>query len=247
MKKGSPTVALSALDEKRFGIKSAKASLQGAEDLPEVMGFCQEHGVRFLIARCPTRELKAVQELERLGFLLMDTLIYYSCSLERESIPDGEEGAAVRLIRPGEEDQVKCVAKESFKGYCGHYHADERLDRKTCDEVYTDWAYNSCISREVAAAVLVGELGGKVQAFATLSLRSPQEGEGVLFGVAPAFHGKGIYRQLMINGMKWCVEQGLQHMLVSTQIINTAVQKVWVRLGFEPGMSYYTFHKWFAD
>jgi hypothetical protein len=34
-------------------------------------------------------------------------------------------------------------------------------------------------------------------------------------------------------------------MLISTQITNVAVQKVWTRLGFEPSRSYYTFHKWF--
>ena len=34
-------------------------------------------------------------------------------------------------------------------------------------------------------------------------------------------------------------------MVLSTQVTNLAVQKVWSRLGFEPSRSYYTFHLWF--
>jgi hypothetical protein len=36
----------------------------------------------------------------------------------------------------------------------------------------------------------------------------------------------------------------MARMVVSTQITNLAVQKVWVRQGFELTGSYYTFHLW---
>jgi hypothetical protein len=45
--------------------------------------------------------------------------------------------------------------------------------------------------------------------------------------------------------MAWCASRGAARMMVSTQINNVAVQKVWARLGFEPNYAYYTFHKWF--
>jgi GNAT superfamily N-acetyltransferase len=83
--------------------------------------------------------------------------------------------------------------------------------------------------------------------FATLRLNNPEEGEGVLFGVGPLAQGQGIYRSFMIHGMEWCLQQGMTRMVVSTQITNIAVQKVWTRLGFEPSHAYYTFHKWFDD
>ena len=166
---------------------------------------------------------------------------------DRQSIPlgGGQPRDQQRPVRPGDDEQVRQVAAESFRGYFGHYHADPRLDSRLCDEVYVSWAVRSCLSREVAGEVLVAELDGRVAGMATLRMNDSEEGEGVLFGVAPAAQGHGIYRSFMIRAMEWCRAQGATRMVVSTQITNLAVQKVWTRVGFEPSHAYYTFHKWF--
>jgi len=91
----------------------------------------------------------------------------------------------------------------------------------------------------------VGTIERRIVAFATLRRNSAEEGEGVLFGVAPEAQGRGIYRSLMIGAMLWFRTRGTARMVVSTQVTNAAVQKVWTRLGFEPWKSNYTFHKWF--
>ncbi|NLX09310.1 MAG: GNAT family N-acetyltransferase [Chloroflexi bacterium] len=238
-------VKLSALDTERFGVPSARVDDVSAETLPAVLAFCRAHGVTFLIARCPTSDLKAAQAMEQAGFLLMDTLIYYARDLHRSPIPPDSGQVPVRPLLPGDEEQVRQVAREAFSGYSGHYHADERLDRAQCDAVYTSWAERSAVSREVAGEVLIADLDGQVAGFATLRMNSPDEGEGVLFGVAPFAQGRGIYRSFMVRGMEWSLGQGARRMVVSTQITNLAVQKVWTRVGFEPSGSYYTFHKWF--
>jgi len=49
------------------------------------------------------------------------------------------------------------VGRELFHGYLGRYHADDRLDRGKCDELYTSWAYCSCVSREVADEVFADQ------------------------------------------------------------------------------------------
>jgi GNAT superfamily N-acetyltransferase len=183
--------------------------------------------------------------MEREGFLLMDTLLYYARNLATAPVPEDTGSVPIRPVRPGEEDDVMRVAAESFRGYYGHYHADPRLDCEACDAVYSSWAYRSCVSRDVADEVLVADVDGAVAGFATLRLNTPAEGEGVLFGVAPAAQGRGIYRSFMVEAMRWCVEQGAEDMVVSTQVSNTAVQRVWARLGFTASRSYYTFHKWF--
>jgi GNAT superfamily N-acetyltransferase len=103
----------------------------------------------------------------------------------------------------------------------------------------------SCTASDVADEVLVAEKGGEVLGFATLRLNSPAQGEGVLFAVVSAAQGQGIYRSFMIGGMHWCAARGATSMVVSTQLTNIAVQKVWVRVGFEPDHATYTFHKWF--
>lgn len=237
---------LSNIDKERFGVTTVKTPLMKVEDIPYVLDFCDKQHAEFLIARCKTSDLDTVHEMERLGFLLMDTLVYFQKNLEKKTFPYDNSKILIRPLSNGEELIVKDIATNSFKRYFGHYHADRRLSRDECDKVYIDWAYKSCISKDASNHVLIAELGGDIAGFATLRMNDSIEGEGVLFGVSPFCQGKGIYRLLMIGGMNWCVSEELSKMIVSTQITNVAVQKVWTRLGFEPSYSYYTFHKWFC-
>jgi GNAT superfamily N-acetyltransferase len=242
----APALAeISALDSERWQAVTAKASAVNAAALPAILAMCRTNAVRFLIARCAAENLAAAQAMEGEGFMLMDTLVYFARRLTANLPQDDAAAVAIRPYAPGDEAGVRAVAMRSFSGYMGHYHADARLDRAQCDALYTDWAERSCLSRQVADEVLIGVANGAVVAFATLRLNDTDEGEGVLFGVAPEAQGKGIYRSLMIAGMHWCRGRGRSSMVVSTQVTNIAVQKVWARLGFEPAKAYYTFHKWF--
>jgi GNAT superfamily N-acetyltransferase len=238
-------IHLSQIDEDRFGIRAARAKHVTSDTLSQVLDFCHTNGVVFLIARCSSAHLDAAQAMEQSGFLLMDTLVYFKFDFAKKPMPEDKGDTLVRPMRPGEAAAIKAVAVESFKGYFGHYHADPRLDRSKCDETYTSWADLSATSRDVADEVLVADIDGQIAGFATLRLNRPEEGEGVLFGVAPFAQGRGIYRAFMVNALHWVRAQGCTSMVVSTQITNIAVQKVWSRLGFEPNRSYYTFHKWF--
>jgi GNAT superfamily N-acetyltransferase len=206
---------------------------------------CAAHRVGLLIARCAVADVRAAQAMERRGCSLMDTLVYYACDLRRVAIPPRDAVIAVRAVRSGDEPAVAAVAAEAFRGYVGHYHTDPRLDRAKCDEAYVYWARRSCLTPGVADAVLVAEADGVLVGFATLCRRTAGEGEGVLFGVKPAVQGKGVYRSLMIGAREWWVTAGATRMVVSTQLANLAVQKVWTRLGFEPRGGEHTFHKWF--
>ena len=245
MKPALSPIYLSAFDEERFAVRTARAPAMTLDNLPLTLDFCKKNEVVFLIARCMAADLSTAQAMEREGFYLMDTLIYYTRDLEKSPIPPDSGKIQVRFIRHGEEENVKIVAAESFRGYFGHYHADERLDRAKCDEAYVDWAFRSCVSHEVADEILIADLNGAIAGFATLRLNEPEEGEGILFGIHPSAQGQGIYRSFIIRGMEWCRSKGASRMIVSTQITNIAVQKVWTRVGFEPSHAYYTFHKWF--
>lgn len=240
-------ISLSAIDEERFGIKTAKVEKMGLQDIPDVMRFCEEYKVRLLLARCPTNDLPTVQELERKGFLLMDTLIYYSCNLRKNSPPEYVSEIKIRPFKPGEEKIIKSIAAEAFNSYIGHYHADSRLDKTKCNETYADWAYKSCLHKEVADQVFVAELKEKVIGFGTVRANSSDEGQYILAGILKPYQGMGTYRMILINCMKWCIARNIGTIITATQITNMAVQKVWIRLGFDPSLSYYTFHKWFTE
>jgi GNAT superfamily N-acetyltransferase len=214
------------------------------EDLPAVFDFCDRNDVELLIARCAVEDIEVAQALESAGAQLMDTLIYYSRDLTKSPVPQESASVVIRPLQPGDEVAVGDVAAASFKNYSGHYHADSRLDRAKCDEAYTSWAVRSCLSREIAAEVFLAEFDGRPAGFATLRVNSAEEGEVVLNAVAPFAQRYGIYRHLVITAMNWCLSWGANRVLISTQITNIAVQKVWVRLGFEPKRAYYTFHRW---
>ncbi|HQG31978.1 MAG TPA: hypothetical protein PLA83_08620 [Deltaproteobacteria bacterium] len=171
-------ICLSKIDEDRFGIKTAKALVSSVSDVREAMGFCKSHQVELLIARCPVTGLEAAQEMERQGFSLMDTLMYFSHDLKKIPIPEEIQGVAIRRAEPGEELLVKDVAGESFRGYLGHYHADPRLLREECNEVYIDWAYRACTSPRRTGEVFVAESDGRIIGFGTMGINDEREGEG---------------------------------------------------------------------
>lgn len=234
--------ALSPLEEQRFGVRTVRVNAFERAELPALLAFCRANAVRMLIVRCASTDLASVQALEQAGGRLMDTLVYYGLELARK--PPAPLAARVRLARDEEVEPLVAIAQESFRGYHGHYHADARLAREACDATYTSWVQRSVLDRSVADAVYTCELDGRLAAFATLRTNSPEEGEGVLFGVAPWAQGRGIYADLIAAGIEWCRARGLARMAVSTQVTNLAVQKVWVRHGFEPTGSYYTLHLW---
>lgn len=240
-------ISLSEIDRQRFEVITAKATLESNADVDELMQWCGSQKVQMLIARCATTDLALVQKLEQSGCFLTDTLVYFSkrhIAATSVALPDGY---STRLANADDADAVARLAGVTFAGYLGHYHADPYLDNRVSDQVYIDWAASSCAKPGVADAVLLIENGEEIAAFATLKLHGAREFEGVLFGVHPGHQGKRLYHALMQLAQNWAHEKNIPHMVVSTQVTNLAVQKVWCRQGFEPSKSYYTFHKWFDE
>ena len=238
-------VTFSEIDSARFGVRVARAHIV-SDSLATALDFCTRERIDLLVARCGTGDLKAVQAMGAERFLLMDTLLYYSFDLRKRKIPEERGEVRVRRLQRGDEAEIPRVAAAAFKGYMGHYHADRRLDPRQCDEAYRSWAERSCIPGEAADGVLVAEAEGKVAGFATLRLNSPREVEGLLYAVAPESQGQGICPLLMIHSLHWSRDQGADRMVISTQVTNVSMQKVWCRTGFEPSHSYYTYHRWFT-
>lgn len=237
-------VKRSPLDETRFGIRTARAMDISIQSLPQVLEFCRAEKIRLLIARCSSKQLPVAQAMEALGFSLMDTLVYFQHPLE--NIPVCHK-IPIRSAGADDREQICAIARTAFRGYDGHYHADPRLDRTACDELYVDWAGRSCSQKELADEVLIAEPDGNPVGFLTLKKTGNTEADGRLYAVAPQAQGRGIGQALLVAGLNWCRERGLRRMIISTQITNLASQVSWVRVGFTPSESFYTFHKWFDE
>jgi GNAT superfamily N-acetyltransferase len=241
-------IALSELDTRRFGYTVAKATLAPDSDVAELIPWCEQRGVVLLVARVPVGDTSSVQWLEQRGAFLADVLVHYVRTVDAPPpAPVGPQGLGVRSATPADVARITAVSRACFTGYAGHYHADPRLDRALCDEVYVDWARRACSGEADAADVLVGELDSRIVGFAVLSLPSGTEADGSLFGVEPTHQRRGIFRALLRASLVWAASRGRSRFLYSTQLSNLAVQGVLVREGFEPQKAFVTLHKWFAS
>lgn len=237
--------SLSKIDQFRFGVVTAKLNIEAGGEIAELFASASKNQVELMIIRVLADNLTVVQELENEGAFLTDTLVYYKKNEMQQCSENLPQGYVSRVATPTDASRLEVVALATFAGYFGHYHSDSHLNKRDCDLVYSSWAAASCTSKNVADAVLLIEKNDVIAAFATIKTTSDGEIEGVLFGVAPEHRGKGLHSSLMTISQNWGVKNKYKSMITSTQLINTAVQKNWCRLGFEPVKSYYTFHKWF--
>lgn len=231
----------------RFGYRMARLDLDSVcepTDAERIVDLCRSSKVEMLTLRVPTEKIALVQALEALEFRSMDCLVYYQCSTENLP-PFKPFTVAIREATGADTTAVAEIARICFSNYFSHYHADPRLDRVKVSEAYIDWAQRSCSDRQTASCVYLPIVDGIVAGFITLRQNSPTEGEGVLNAVHPTFAGAGIYGQLINRSKQWCRDNGLQRMIISTQIDNLKVQQVWSNRGFHLYKSYYTLHRWF--
>ena len=239
--------ALSHIDSARFGICVSKAVGVKASDVSNVLDFCSDNKVALLIARCDISEIETVHKFEQAGFLMMDTLIYYSCDLSSVNVSGRSNPIAfIESASRSDADLIRKFAYRVFSGYTGHYQVDPRLNMTDCNEIYPDWAYNYCLSKNDMKDVLLLRRGDDIFGFGALQKNSSEETEGVLYGVAPEVRGKGVYFDLLQRSIEWSKSKGALRMIYSTQLTNISAQRVLCRSGFVPIHGFYTFHKWFV-
>ena len=245
IKKAYMEYKLSEIDLHRFGVITAKATLNDTDKLSTLNEKSRSDQVKFLIIRVPTDSLTVAQSLEFHGAVITDTLVYYQNSnigVSKVVLPNGYSSRYAQL---DDAASLEVLALDVFSNYIGHYHSDTKLKKQDCDRVYSSWAANSCLDRSVADKVILIERNRELVAFATLKINCPEVVEGLLFGVSPKHRKIGLHACLMKLALNWCSENGYKRLITSTQINNIYVQKNWTRLGFELIGSYYTFHKWF--
>jgi GNAT superfamily N-acetyltransferase len=231
----------SALDSQRFGIRVFRARVEEASAAADLMQFVRSADLDLLIVRCPVQAMAAAQALERAGCFLTDTLVYYR-GATRNFEPPPANSTGVRLGQATDRTSVEVVARASFSGFFGHYHADPRLDPDAATEGYVEWACSALA--DPASVVLISETDGRVSGFLTAKKLDGKTWEILLNGVAPEFQRRGIYTALFREIGCRARAQGASEVLVSTQLANLAPQKVWTRAGLALDHALYTFHWW---
>ena len=240
----TPLIFQSEWDSVFFGLSVAKCSPAEIHDVDKSIKWAMQNKANLLIARCETTNFPVIHRLEKKSFLLMDTFVRYRYVFAEKTIENDDGVCDIRPFKSSDIDAIRLVAKRSFKDYFSHFNNDPGLDEDKCDQLYEIWAQNSCLDKILADDVLVACLDNYIVGFATLKGINKNSIEGVLFGVDPSAQGKGVYRSLMLQAMKWSQRNRYLQMEVDSQIFHYAVQRVWQRLGFEIYTSGHTFHKW---
>lgn len=81
--------------------------------------------------------------------------------------------------------------------------------------------------------------------FLCFERNGPDAFEITLNAVHPDTQNKGVYTALLVEAIEQTRRSGAARIIISTQVNNYAVQRVWGRLGFAHFLSLYTFHKWY--
>lgn len=239
---------LSETDAAVFGFPIARVFIDTPDDIEAAERFCREHGVRLLVARCRAEDIGVVHALTRTGHLLMDTQIRYACRVR--TVARMQPDPFYQIRRAVETDAVALgeLARDAFTGYVSHYHADPRLDRAVCDEVYVRWVLDALSAQRPGERLFVAERDGRLTGFGLSRVRD-KVSEASLAGTARA-EGAGrvvIYRALLQAGTRGALEDGVVRGVTSTNIVNVVVQQVWIRAGWTPFAAIHTFHRWFDE
>ncbi len=234
-------IEINAIETRRFGITAAKVVDQTAS-VDAINAAALAQNVKMLTTRVSTDQLSRVQILEADGYRLMDTLVYYDRMLTDVADP---QDPLIRAATPADADAVAAVARKSFAGYIGHYHADPRLSDTSADAAYVEWAHTSLTRCSPKTPAYVAVMKERLVGFLTVRSHSDTDAEIVLNGVHPDTQGQGIYGRMLAFTLGALKKNRFERVMISTQVNNVAVQRVWARQGLRMARSYYTLHKWF--
>jgi GNAT superfamily N-acetyltransferase len=160
--------------------------------------------------------------------IVADTLVHYAVDLEKTAdAPLRNPGIA---FTPASGEELESLVRLIFGDYVNHYAVNPLLPRQSFLDGYVEWAVGFTEGPADRAA-WIARLDGEPVAFATCTF-TPEEADGILYGVIPEASGRGVYRDLIRFTATQGRLRGCRRMHVSTQIPNFPVQAVWAGEGF---------------
>ncbi len=235
-------LAYSPLDSERFGLNVFRGKFVEFES-KAIAKSIFEANCDLAIVRIPSTA-GGIQGISRwsLPYIHADTLVYYRCDLQGHVVPPlRNPELSFRKASVEDMDSLKVLINDTFRNYKSHYHSNPLLQAESILAGYQQWAEGHAL--HAGRTLWVAERVGRIAAFAACSESDDgKTGEGVLYGVSPDEAGGGIYGDLIRYTQADFARRGFASMMVSTQITNFAVQKVWAREGFNLFEAWDTYH-----
>jgi len=236
------TATDSPTESARFGFAVRRYAI-GAGDPDPLLDAIRSDGADLAIVRLPTSRTDVLNRLREVGddVLLGDCLVVYRRDNVRLGRPEGPTNESF-VARPAVEadfDLLDRLTDEIFVGYRNHYQANPRLGGFDLSEGYREWTRGHVGTGELRC--LIGSVDGVECSYGTVRIDA-EECEIVLNGTLPEYRSRGVYRDLLRAMVRLFMDEGAPVSMISTQVDNVAVQRVWVKEGFRLDDSYFTVH-----
>jgi GNAT superfamily N-acetyltransferase len=236
------TSSSSPMESARFGFEVRRYSI-GDADARHLLDAIRTEAPSLAIVRLPATRPDLLRRFREIcaDVILGDCLVVYRRDNTRLGLPAGptNETFTVRPATPDDFDLLNGLTDGIFVDYRNHYAANPRLATFDLSEGYREWTRNHVGTGDLRC--LIASIDDVPCAYGTVSL-DPDECEIVLNGVLPAYRSRGVYRDLLKAMVTLFMDEGAPRSMISTQVDNSAVQRVWVREGFLPDEAYLTVH-----
>lgn len=239
----------SVIESNRFGLNIVRARLEQADVIPTMAVLKEEleaSQADLAILRIPagSMDFARMQTDKGLRIVHADTLVYYARDLADYSLPVTlPEGIQPGSARMEDGDAIATLARRSFRNYSSHYLANPRLDPDLIAEGYAEWACAHIGSHHAGHRIDVARAGERILGFLS-SHADEQNGsfEILLNAVDPDYARQGIYSSLLGFVMRAYRDAGFTRAIISTQVWNYPVQRIWARHGLMIERAYDTYH-----
>jgi ribosomal protein S18 acetylase RimI-like enzyme len=223
-----------------------------AELVAEVVHRASAQGAAFLLCKTTPADTAIIHALESHGFFLMDTLLNFifdfRASSQKQDASHAPDGFVLRLATSSDIEALVETARASFAEHFGRFHADPRIGRAVATRIYEEWI-RSC-ANGWADWIIVAVQGNRIVGYSAWKQPSALDqrhgirlGHFSIAGVHPDFFGRGIFGALAREGMDR-LRSSADWIEGPTHIDNRAVQRGWLRLGWQIAGAQHSFHKW---
>jgi ribosomal protein S18 acetylase RimI-like enzyme len=237
-------IPFSPIESNRFNLNIYRGQLD-AIDVAALQNLITTNKADILIIRLPTKSKPSHYKLGALGFncIHADSLVTYAVHLPSHTIPiETVSDLTFELITSHNYSALKQMIPVIFAGYQNHYSSNPFLEKKKITEGYLEWAlsHTNNASNKISWYVIKH---GTIAGFANCSFNTAKrEAQIVLNGILPEFAGQKLYTYLVRHVETHFKSAGYERLIISTQLQNYSVQKVWIREGFYLIDSHETYH-----
>lgn len=243
----------SQLDTDRFGFKIGRADGAVFKDNPkQIFEDLKSQSYKLLISRVNMDDIDLINAMEDLGFRIKDSQITYRYELNQKNPLNTASRVSsyeVRNFIESDTDVLVELSKACFDNY-GHYFANPRLDKEKCREVYGDWTYNSCMDPQVADKIFVSCDNGIPIGYLSFKIYEKNNNRYAAGGtgaVDVSYRGKNIFPSLILAGLEWGRDIGLDWEEHNTLVNNLAVNRSMIKMGFKFNNHVVTMHCWLDE